>query len=65
MDTPVCGNCKVEMRCMKTGFTVANKAVPHYVRSGDLFICPRCDNKTVVNLGEPYDSKKAADLYFE
>ncbi|MHA2022799.1 MAG: hypothetical protein ACTSWQ_03970 [Candidatus Thorarchaeota archaeon] len=64
-DQPICAKCEIPMRCLKNGITVAGKAVPHHVRSGDMFHCPTCENKVVVGLGEAFTSKKPADIYLE
>ena len=58
----VCSDCKVEMRCVKTGcVTVFNELVQY---SGDEYECPLCQHR-IRNLAkghEPYKSENLNDL---
>jgi hypothetical protein len=62
---PICANCEIEMRCLKNGITVAGSTVPSHVRSGDMFHCPKCENRVVVGLGAAFKSEMPADIYIE
>lgn len=60
---PVCSQCHIEMRCYKTGVTVAPYQVEHHQRSGDEFECPKCGIKIVTSFGDSFENHEVqADL---
>jgi hypothetical protein len=62
---PICTDCNVEMRCEKTGVTVAHINSPSWVRNGDKYVCPNCRNTIISSLGEAYDSNVEAMVIIE
>jgi hypothetical protein len=51
---PVCVQCKVEMRCSKTGAFVTHD---NRIWSGDAFRCESCDAEVIVGFGQPFLNK--------
>ena len=62
---PICVNCKIEMKCTKTGFLVAGTEVPNWVYNGDKYTCPKCGNEVVVNFTKGFESEFPADIYLK
>ena len=48
---PVCVQCKIEMRCSKTGAKVSHD---NRIWAGDQFRCGSCEAEVVVNFGQPW-----------
>jgi transposase-like protein len=59
---PVCGKCKIEMGCKKTGLTIAAPMIKSYQRNADKFECPDCNSSVIVNFGEPYNCDTKPDV---
>ena len=48
----ICVNCKCEMQCHKNGVTALWGK--NHGRAGDVYKCPKCNNKTLVTNIESY-----------
>jgi hypothetical protein len=59
---PVCTKCHVEMRCKKSGVSVAPAMMEHYHHVGDEFVCDACGATIAVNFGEPFNSDVEPDV---
>lgn len=58
----VCAECLVEMKCHKNSVTVSRNNNHHWVRSGDMHICPKCGKKVITGFGVAYNSETAAEV---
>jgi len=52
----ICGRCKIEMKCIKTGAVF--RWEERYCKRGDLYECPVCENQAgyVMDRTEGYES---------
>ena len=54
---PICVKCRVQMRCKKNDYLVADKAsqgFPETYWLGDLWGCPQCGQQIVTGFGQPF-----------
>ena len=53
MRQPICVNCQVSLRCVKTGVDIEAMAgtMPYQIWSGDLFECPGCGVRVISGFG--------------
>ena len=66
MMVPVCVSCATQMRCAKNGYVVEFEGSEQQ-HSGDMYYCPDCGLKVVVDFGreplvEGWDDRGSADL---
>ena len=61
MKQPICVNCRVSLRCEKTGVDVEAMTgqMPYQIWSGDLFECPSCGIRVISGFG----SKPVAEYF--
>ena len=54
MNQPICVECRVSMRCEKTGVDVEAMAgtMPYQIWSADLFECPNCNVRVISGFGK-------------
>jgi len=58
-DFILCGNCGKKMRCIENGVTVVSGTDN---RRGDMFECPECGNKVVLNFGHWFYDPELANV---
>lgn len=65
---PICFPCAKEMRCEKNDYAVKDKATetfPATVWLGDMFMCPLCHGRVVINFGEGRTAHEVSDSTLE
>lgn len=53
----ICGECLVEMRCIKNGVEVEmmlEDNSPYYKAQADKYGCPTCGKEVIYGMGNPY-----------
>lgn len=58
----VCGKCRVDMKIKKNGVTVGRAADSKWVRQGDLWVCPKCQQEVLTGFGTPYNGETGPEV---